>query len=159
MIPIQIETPTLYQFSQLRYVSGINPLFRGLSATGTEMPLTLSYLGIYNHFLSNVNLMLFFFVLCPILWLIFRNVARFFEVKNWEWEARLRKYANSSITDLPFSFLLFNSFNICVSLTVGLQYLHTNVISTLFGVLMGLILVAAGVLFCIFRNGFIEFNE
>ena len=95
LIPTGPINPTFQALTNMRYVSGINPFFSNLPQA--EISSNLALLGIESNFLSNVNLTLVFFLLCPVFNQAFRLLAKSFAKTSWVWEARFSRYSKACI--------------------------------------------------------------
>ena len=115
-------------------------------------------LGIYSNFLTNVNILLIPIFVCFLIYIPMRIRVCF--TKDKYLRPCLLKYSKTMLIDLPFTLLLFNTPNICISAVVNFQAFgitsSPNCIVTF--VCLSLILLA-GLLFLQFKHHFNEFNK
>ena len=108
----------------MKYVSGYNPLFADMPQK--TVPFNLKDLHIYSNFISNVNVMMFILLICPIFFGILMIMGKRSDCyKN---KPRYFKYGMSFILEIPLTILLFNSFNIYTSLVVQINYYESEYI-------------------------------
>lgn len=118
LIPINIYDSTyLIGFTGMRYVSGWNPFFSNLSFS--SLIRNFSGLKFKSNFFSNVNLMIFPLPIIILLSAIVMILAK----KNNHYKAkpRLKRYGRAFLLELPLAILLFNSFNIYISMVIQIQ--------------------------------------
>lgn len=103
-----------YGFSNMKYSNGYNIKFQSLP----QLPMTQNYsaLGISSNFLTNINIMLIPALICPILFGLLYFCSKI--SKSYKYKPRLRHYAISCLCEWPFTFLMFNAYNIYSSLIV-----------------------------------------
>jgi hypothetical protein len=106
----------------MKYVSGINMKFDNL--VETKIPLIYSNLSLRSNFLSNMNIMYLPVFICPLMFGIL--YIAFHYNQSYKHKPRLKIYAKSAICEWIFTFIMFNSYNIYISLVVNLQSLGTT---------------------------------
>lgn len=92
MMPIGLDCP-YESLSSMKYVNGFNPLFKSLKQAA--IPLSYQDMGFESNFISNVNLMLVFLVLCPFLYLILTYYGN--KSDCYKKRPRLLKYGKSFV--------------------------------------------------------------
>ena len=117
-----------------------------------------SVLGISSNFLSNVNLMLVILLACPLLAGILMFAGH--NSNSYRNKPRLLKYGKSFLFEVPFTVLLFNSFNIYTSMVVEIQsFGESNTIPLIISIVSSLLLPGMAILFILVRSRFCEFSE
>ena len=117
----------LFGLTGMKYVSGYNLFFQYLPQT--EISNHYSALGVQSNFLSNVNLMMTPLAVCLFLALILHVVGT--KSRHYKTKPRLLRYCRAFLLEFPLTILLFNSFNIYISLIVDFEYLKTQSIPAL----------------------------
>lgn len=73
MIPIGFNCTNI-EITSLKYITGVNPFFSHLQQN--SIPQVFKDMGLKSNFLSNVNLMLAFLPICPLLYVILMFFAK-----------------------------------------------------------------------------------
>ena len=114
-------------------------------------------LGFKSNFLSNVNLMILFLLVPPLVWGILTLVGR--NNQSYKTRPRLLRQAKIFLCEMSFSILMFNSFNIYISTIINFQEWGTNNILSLFvSMVLVLLVPAIGVLYAVYKKHFVEFT-
>lgn len=155
MINIQLNCPYL-GLGKMKYVSGYNPLFSSLNQQ--NIPFRMKDLGIQSNFLSNVNVMMFIIVICPVVFAILMYMGK--KSDCYKKKPRYIKYGKAFLFETPLTILLFNSYNIYTSLAIQIKYYSSeNIVSLAVGVIMGLMLPVYGFIYYFLKSHFSEFRE
>lgn len=115
-------------------------------------------LGIQSNFLSNVNSMILPLFICPIIYFIMTAVGK--NNDDFKIRPRLLNYGKTFLLDVPFTIVLVNIPNICVSFVVSLQaFGMQNIVSFVSSLLLALLVLITGILFLVFKSGFREYRN
>lgn len=154
-IPAGIECPPFLNFKYLKYSFGWNDI--PFDVLQTTINYNYSEIGIKSNFISNVNAMMFIILICPLVYGILTILGRY--ATHYSTKPRLIAYGKTFLMDVPFTILLINIPNICVSFVVNLQAFGTsNIPSFCVSILMLFLLIAGFILFLIFKKSFREYN-
>lgn len=154
MIPANISNPIFSGLSQMRYVNGYNFKLEGLLQT--SLPLVFSSMDIKSNFLSNVNFMLLFVALCPVMFGVLLLVSK--HSNSYKHKPRTKKYAFAAICEWSFTLLFFSCYNIFSSMVVDIQSLGTkDPLSLFMSVFISLLPITALILYFFFKSHFKEF--
>jgi hypothetical protein len=135
LIPIGPLTPFFSGLYKMKYVSGINMKFENL--VETKIPSIYSNLSLNSNFLSNINIMYIPILICPLMFGILFVASH--HNKSYKHKPRLKLYAIASICEWIFTFIMFNCYNIYISLVVDIQSLGTaEILPLVLGLLIGL---------------------
>lgn len=140
--------------ASIQFISGYNPLFSHLRQH--SVPYKIATLDIKSNFLSNLNLMIFILLLCPIMYLILTYCG--YKSDCYKRKPRLLKYGKSFIFEIPLTIILFSSFNIYTSLSVQIQYFVSASYETVIAVAFGLIIPAIAMGFYFIGKHFCEYR-
>ena len=153
-IPFGVVDPAFAGLTQMTYVSGYNLKFPNLQQV--PLPANLSNLGLSSNFLSDLNLMLLPAALCPIVFgllVLGSNLS-----SSYKHKPRMKQYAVACLCEWSFTLILFSSYNIYVSLVADLQSLGIkDPLAIVIALFSGLLPVAMGVLYCMFKGCYEEF--
>ena len=156
MISLDMYCIPLNAFSFMQNVGGYNPLFSDFSSPVT--PTTYKIFGVSLNFNSNLNLMIYPLLLCPLIFLVLYIAGM--RSQSYKHKPRFLKAAKSFLCEVPLTILLFNSCRAQVAFTAHLQWLGTTDFPSLLSSMGTEILyVLAFVLFPLFRTSFGEFQE
>lgn len=90
-------------------------------------------------------------MICPIIYLIMTKMAKYYQ--HYETNPRLLTYGKSFLLDVPFTIVLINIPNICVSFVVSIQTFGvSNILSFVTSIVLGILIITAGLIFIIFRS-------
>lgn len=121
LIPANISNPVFTGLSQIRYVNGYNFKFEGLKQK--SLFSVLSTMAFKSNFLSNVNFMLCFVALCPLMFGVLLLASK--HSKSYKHKPRTKKYAMAAICEWSFTLLFFSCYNIFASMVLNIQSLGT----------------------------------
>ena len=150
-MPVGVFCPPFTSLGVWRYSFGWNGLLFQLSQTPIDS--NYSALGIKSSFLSNINFMMLFLVVCPIISAIMSIAGK--HSTHYKTKPKLLGYGKSFLLDIPFTILLFNAPNISSSFVVNIQAFGvSDVLSAAVGITMLGLLLAGAILLYFFRDSF-----
>ena len=121
-LPMDNYCPPFDQLKPLRYAFGWNGLNFGVSQAA--IPSFYSSLGYKANFLSNVNFMLLFVAVCPLISPVFFILGK--KSRGYRAKPRLLALANSLLLEIPMTAMLVNTPNIITSSVVNFQAFGTS---------------------------------
>ena len=100
---------------------------------------------------------MFIILICPLFYGLLTVIGK--RATHYSTKPRLIAYAKTFLMDIPFTILLVNIPNICVSFVVNLQAFGTsNTLSLCISLLMLLLVLVGFILFIVFKKSFREYN-
>lgn len=131
------------------FVSGLNINIDGLKEE--DIPRNFSNLGFRSNFLSNFNIMFTPIVICSIMCIILK--IAYLNSKSYVFKPRFKKYSIAFICEWFFTLVIFSTYNIIISLLIGIQNLGVlDPISLTISVLMSLLPITVLVLYTKFTK-------
>lgn len=118
LIPIGIYCPPFTSLSILKYSFGWN----NISFNVDQAQLNKMYypqLEIKSNFISNLNFMIAIIIICPIMYGILRISGKY--ATYYKTKTRLLTYSKTFLLEIPFTLILINIPNICISFVVSFQ--------------------------------------